>query len=98
MWRLPSGGRHCFMQTEVHMAKIVFLPGAKMDLQTALSLDTEAYSPEELEKLLPMLETLYDELEQEEPDDPESEEYYEWAACLEELDDLMDEIQDLMDE
>lgn len=80
------------------MAKIVFFPGTKLDVETALSLDVDAYSQEELEALLPLLEDLYEEIEEEEPDDPESEEYYQWAALLEEMDDLMDEIQDLLDE
>ena len=80
------------------MAKIVFLPGAKLDLETALALDVDAYSEEELAALLPLLEDLYDELNAEEPEDPESKEYYEWAALMEEIDDLMDEIQDLLDE
>ena len=80
------------------MAKIVFFPGTTLDVETALSLDVDAYSQEELEALLPMIEDLYEEIEEEEPDDPESEEYYLWAALLEEMDDLMDEIQDRLDE
>lgn len=80
------------------MAKILFLPGVKLDWETALSLDVDAYNKEELPALLPLLETLYGEMEAEEPEDAESEEYYEWAEMLEEMDDLMDEIRDRLEE
>ncbi|MBQ4639382.1 MAG: hypothetical protein IJB69_02565 [Clostridia bacterium] len=80
------------------MGKIVLFPGAGLTLETALSINAEEYAKEELEGLLPLIENLYDEIQEEEPEDIESEEYYEWSELMEALDDLMDEIQDRLEE
>lgn len=80
------------------MGKIVLFPGAGLTLETALSINAEEYAKEELEGLLPLIENLYDEMQEEEPKDIESEEYYEWSELMEALDDLMDEIQDRLEE
>lgn len=80
------------------MGKIVLFPGAGLTLETALSINAEEYAKEELEGLLPLIENLYDEMQEEEPEDIESEEYYEWSELMEALDDLMDEIQDRLEE
>ena len=80
------------------MGKIVLFPGAGLTLETALSINAEEYAKDELEGLLPLIENLYDEMQEEEPEDIESEEYYEWSELMEALDDLMDEIQDRLEE
>ncbi len=79
------------------MGKIVMFPG-KFTLDTALSMDVDQYTREELEEMIPLIENLYDEMQEEEPEDIESEEYYEWSQVMEELDDLLDEIQDHLEE
>lgn len=80
------------------MAKMILFPGAEMTLEKALELDAAQYTGEELEQMLPLIEDLYDALQEEEPEDIESQEYYEWAEMMEALDDLMDEIQDALEE
>ena len=78
------------------MAKILLFPGMEMTAEMALSLDVEQYSKDELESMLPLIEKVYDALQEEEPEDIESQEYYEWAERMEALDDVMDEIQDAL--
>lgn len=80
------------------MAKMILFPGTEMTLEKALELDVAQYTGEELEQMLPLIEDLYDALQEEEPEDIESQEYYEWAEMMEALDDLMDEIQDALEE
>lgn len=80
------------------MGKILFMSGVKWTLEDALSLDVQQLKADELEETLEKIEVLYDELEEEEPEDIESDEYYAWAETMEALDDLMDEIQDLLEE
>lgn len=80
------------------MAKMILFPGTEMTLEKALELDVAQYTGEELEQMLPLIEDLYDALQEEEPEDIESQEYYEWAEMMEALDDLMDEMQDALEE
>lgn len=79
------------------MGKIVAFPGS-VSMEELLETDVSTLTKEELLALIPQVEALYSEIEEEEPDDPESEEYYVWAALLEAMDDLLDEIQEYLDE
>ncbi|MCD8041041.1 MAG: hypothetical protein LUF82_05945 [Clostridia bacterium] len=57
-------------------------------------IDMDDMTVEELEAYYDQVECEYDDLENEEPDDIESDEHYEWEEKTEELEDLMSDIED----
>lgn len=58
--------------------------------------DPATLSREELRELFTQLESLYGEVEAQEPDE-DSEEYESWLEDLEEIEDLMDEIGEMLE-
>ncbi|MCD8309002.1 MAG: hypothetical protein LUD19_04025, partial [Clostridia bacterium] len=61
-------------------------------LRTDIGMDD--MTVEELEAYYDQVECEYGDLENEEPDDIESDEHYEWEEKTEELEDLMSDIED----
>ena len=80
------------------MGKIIPFPGNEITPENVFSLEVNDIPEDKLEDILAQIEDIYSDLEQEEPEDADSEEYYEWSEMLEALDDLMDEIQERIDE
>ena len=60
--------------------------------------DLDTLDSGSLRALLAQAQKLYDELEEQEPEDEESDEYEDWMNELDEIEDLMDEIEDRLEE
>ena len=66
--------------------------------QYAQELDLDRMSREELLDYLEAVRAQIDRLDEQEPEDMDSEAYEDWGDRQEELEDLADDIQDLLDE
>lgn len=69
----------------------------QMDFDLTNLPDLDTLDRDALGRLLVQLETLYREVDAQEPEDEESDEYEDWLNDLDEIQDWMEEVQDRLE-